>query len=163
MEEAEAEEKRKEEARRLAEEAERKEREEKERKEKEEKEKEEKERKEKEEKEKAEAARKKKEEADAKKRREEKKKVEVEEEEEEEENEGWDPSVEKTEVEKWMEVTRKMREDGVREAQEGAKKGESSKSGGRGKAEKVEKLVPMAEPCWNCRSWVPPLTCMRST
>ena len=61
-----------------------------------------------------------------------------------------------------MEVTRKMREDRVQEAQEGAKKGESSKSGGQGKAEKVEKLVLMAEPCWNCKSRVPPLTCERS-
>ena len=67
-----------------------------------------------------------------------------------------------TEVEKWMEVTKKMREDGVREAQGGAKKGESSKSGGQGKAEKAEELVPMAEPCWNCKSRVPLLTCMRS-
>ena len=135
LEEAEAEEKRKEEARRLAEEVEKKEREEKEQK--------------------------KKEEADAKKRKEEKKKAEVEEEEEEEEEE--EDVGRGLLVEKWVEVMKKMREDGVREAQEGAKWGESSKSGGRGKAEKVEKLVPMAEPCWNCRSRVPPLTCERST
>ena len=125
------------------------------------KEREEKEQREKEEKEKVEAAKKKKEEADAKKRKEEeekKKKAEVEEEEEEEEDEG-----QSLLVEKWMEVTKKMREDGLREAQEGAKRGESSKTGGRGKAEKAEKLVPMVEPCWNCKSWVPPLTCVRST
>ena len=124
------------------------------------KEREEKERREKEEKEKAEAARKKKEEVDVKKKKEEeekkkkkKKRAEVEEEEEEEEEDRG------LLVEEWMEVTRRMREDGVQEAQEGAKKGESSKSGGRGKAKKVEKLVPMAEPCWNCKSQVPPLTC----
>ena len=124
---------------------------------------EEKERREKEEKEKVEAAKKKKEEADVKKRKEEeekkkKKKAEVEEEEEEEEVEG-----QGLPVEKWVEVTKKMREDGLQEAQEGAKKGESSKMGGRRKAEKAEKLVPMAEPCWNCKSRVPPLTCVRST
>ena len=142
------EEKWKEEAWRLVEEVEKKEREEKEWKEKEEKEK-------------AEAARKKKEEADAKKRKEEeekKKRVEVEEEEEEEEDEGWGLP-----VEKWREVTKKMREDGIREAQEGAKRGESSKLGGQGKAEKAEKLVLMVEPCWNCKSQVPPLTCVWST
>ena len=133
---------------------------EKERREKEEKEKVEKE---KVEKEKAEAVKKKKEEADVKKRKEEeekkkKKKVEVEEEEEEEEDEG-----QGLPVEKWVEVMKKMREDGLREAQEGAKKGESSKLGGQGKTEKAEKLVPMAEPCWNCKSQVPPLTCVQST
>ena len=53
-----------------------------------------------------------------------KKRVEVEEEEEEEEEGRGLP------VEEWMEVTRRMREDGVQEAQEGAKKGESSKLGG---------------------------------
>ena len=83
------------------------------------KEREEKERREKEEKEKVEAAKKKKEEADVKKRKEEeekkKKKAEVEEEEEEEEDEG-----QGLPVEKWMEVMKKMREDGLWEAQEGA-------------------------------------------
>ena len=115
MEEAEAEEKWKEEARRLVEEAEKKEREEKERREKEEKEK-------------AEAAKKKKEEADTKKRKEEeakKKRAEVEEEEEDEEEGQGLP------VEEWMAVTKKMREDGLWEAQEGAKRGESSKTGGQ--------------------------------
>ena len=117
LEEAEAEEKQKEEAQRLVEEVEKKEREEKERREKKEKEK-------------AEAAKKKKEEADTKKRKEEeakKKRAEVEEEEEDEEEGRGLP------VEEWMEVTRRMREDGLREAQERAKRERALSRGAKGR------------------------------
>ena len=131
-------------------EAEEKEREERERREREEREKVEKEKAEKEKAEKEKA------EVDARKKKEGKKRAEVEEEEEEEVDEG-----QGLPLEKWVVATQQMREERVREIQEGTKKGESSKSGGQRKTEKEEKLVPMAEPCWNCRSWVPPLTCER--
>ena len=112
LEEAEVEEKQKEEEWRLAEEVEKKEREEKERREKEEREKVE-----------AEKKKKKKEVEVKRKEEEERKKAEVEEEEEEEEGRG-------LLVEKWMVVTKRMREEGLRESQEGAWKGESSKTWG---------------------------------